>query len=169
MTSLGVVLWSITAIRSGRQRQAGAHEQAEGLVVPSHLPAARIQSGSGRTMRRENRIRVTEVNVLSADRFNYVKVETDEGIHGVGELHPTSGTGGTPFLPIAGVHYCAEYLVGKNPHHIERHWQHMFRRSLFRGGPDIMAAIGAIDIALWDIKGKSYGKPVYEAPGRTDP
>ena len=110
-------------------------------------------------------MKVTEVRVLSADRFNYVKVETDEGIHGVGELHPASGTGGTPFLPIAGVRYCAEYLVGKNPNRIEHHWQHMFRRSLFRGGPDIMAAIGAIDIALWDIKGKSYGKPVYELIG----
>ena len=110
-------------------------------------------------------MKVTEVRVLSADRFNYVNVETDEGIHGVGEVHPASGTGGTPFLPLAGVRYCAEYLVGKDPFHIERHWQHMFRRSLFRGGADIMAAIGAIDIALWDIKGKAYGKPVYELLG----
>jgi galactonate dehydratase len=110
-------------------------------------------------------MKVTEVRVLSADRYNYVKVLTDEGIHGVGELHPASGTGGMPYLPIAGVRYCAEYLVGKDPFHIERHWQHMFRRSLFRGGADIMAAIGAIDIALWDIKGKAYGKPVYELLG----
>ncbi len=110
-------------------------------------------------------MKVTAVRVLSADRFNYVKVETDEGLHGVGELHPASGTGGTPFLPIAGVQYCAEYLVGKDPLHIEKHWQHMFRRSLFRGGSDIMAAIGAIDIALWDIKGKEVDKPVYELLG----
>ena len=41
----------------------------------------------------------------------------------------------------------------------------MFRRSLFRGGSDIMAAIGAIDIALWDIKGKEYGRPVHERDG----
>ena len=110
-------------------------------------------------------MKITAVKVLSADRFNYVKIETDEGIHGVGELHPASGTGGTPFLPIAGIRYCAEYLVGANPLHIERHWQHMFRRSLFRGGADIMAAIGAIDIALWDIKGKAYGRPVHELLG----
>jgi galactonate dehydratase len=110
-------------------------------------------------------MKVTAVEVLSADRFNYVKVETDEGIHGVGELHPASGTGGTPFLSIAGVRFYAEYLVGKDPLHIERHWQHMFRRSLFRGGSDIMAAIGAIDIALWDIKGKAYGRPVHELLG----
>src|SRR5690606_22549156 len=97
--------------------------------------------------------------------FMYVKVETDEGITGIGELHPASGTGGTPYLPIAGVAYCAEYLVGQNPLPIERHWQHLFRRCLFRGGADVMAAIGAIDMALWDIKGKALGKPVYELLG----
>ena len=110
-------------------------------------------------------IKVTAVITLSVDRFNYVKVETDEGITGVGELHPASGTGGTPFVPRAAVEYCAEYLVGKDPGHIERHWQHMFRRQLFRGGSDMMAAIGAIDIALWDIKGKALNKPVYELLG----
>ena len=48
-------------------------------------------------------MKVTTVTTLSADRFNYVKIETDEGISGVGELHPASGTGGTPFVPRAGV------------------------------------------------------------------
>ena len=110
-------------------------------------------------------MKVTAVTTLSAARFNYVKVETDEGLTGVGELHPASGTGGTPFVPRAAVEYCAEYLVGKDPLQIERHWQHMFRRQLFRGGSDMMAAMGAIDIALWDIKGKEAGKPVYELLG----
>lgn len=110
-------------------------------------------------------MKITKIETLRASRFMYVKVETDEGITGVGELHPASGTGGTPFLPIAGVEYCAEYLVGKNPLHIERHWQHTFRRCLFRGGADVMSAIGAIDIALWDIKGKVLGAPVYELIG----
>lgn len=110
-------------------------------------------------------MKVTAVETLHADRFMYVKVSTDDGIVGWGELHPASGTGGTPYLPKAGVEYCAEYLVGENPLEIEKHWQHMFRRCLFRGGSDVMAAIGAIDIALWDIKGKAYGKPVYELLG----
>ena len=110
-------------------------------------------------------MKVTRVQTLRADRFMYVKVETDEGIAGIGELHPASGTGGTPFLPLAGIEYCAEYLVGQDPRQTERHWQHMFRRCLFRGGADAMAAIGALDIALWDIKGKELGKPVYELLG----
>ncbi len=110
-------------------------------------------------------MKITQIETLRADRFMVVKVLTNEGITGIGELHPASGTGGTPFLPLAGVHYCAEYLVGQDPLPIERHWQHMFRRCLFRGGADIMAAIGAIDMALWDIKGKVLGKPVYELLG----
>ena len=110
-------------------------------------------------------MRITAVNTLRADRFMYVQVETDAGLTGLGELHPASGTGGTPYLPIAGVRYCAEYLVGQDPLPIQRHWQHMFRRCLFRGGADVMAAIGAIDMALWDIKGRALGVPVHELLG----
>ena len=110
-------------------------------------------------------MKITRIESLRADRFMYVKVETDQGLTGVGELHPASGTGGTPLVPLAGVEFCAEYLVGQNALSIERHWQHMFRRSIFRGGADVMAAIGALDMALWDIKGKALGKPVYELLG----
>ena len=70
-------------------------------------------------------MKVTEVRVLSADRFNYVKVETDESIHGVGELHLAFGTSGTPFAAIGGVRYCAEYLAGEDPLPIERHWEEL--------------------------------------------
>jgi len=110
-------------------------------------------------------MKITRIQSLRASRFMYVKIETDEGLTGVGELHPASGTGGMPFTPIAGVEYCAEYLEGQDPLQIERHWQHMFRRCLFRGGADVMAAIGAIDMALWDIKGKAAGLPVYSLLG----
>ena len=84
---------------------------------------------------------------------------------GIGELHGGSGGSGTAYTVTAAVSYMAEYLVGKNPFQIERHWQHMFRRQLFRGGSDPMAAIGAIDCALWDIKGKTVGEPVYALLG----
>ncbi len=110
-------------------------------------------------------MKVRALTTLSADRFNYVRIDTDEGLSGIGELHPASGTGGTPLVPRAALEYCKEYLLDKDPLQIERHWQHMFRRQLFRGGSDMMAAMGAIDIALWDIKGKSLGKPVYELLG----
>lgn len=110
-------------------------------------------------------MKITRVKTLRADRFMYVVIDTDQDLRGIGELHPASGTGGTPLLPLAGVEYCAEYLVGQDPLPIESHWQHMFRRCLFRGGADAMAAIGAIDMALWDLKGKACNKPIYELLG----
>lgn len=110
-------------------------------------------------------MKITKVETIRVSRFTYVKVYTDEGIAGIGELHPASGTSGTPLTPIAAVQYAAEYLVGQDPLQIERHWQHMFRRCIFRGGSDAMAAIGALDMALWDIKGKVAGAPVYSLLG----
>jgi galactonate dehydratase len=114
-------------------------------------------------------MKITRIQSLRASRFMYVKIQTDQDLIGIGELHPASGTGGMPFTPIAAVEYCAEYLEGQDPLQIERHWQHMFRRCLFRGGPDLMAAIGAIDMALWDIKGKAAGLPVYRLLGGRKP
>ncbi|MBI2965661.1 MAG: galactonate dehydratase [Chloroflexi bacterium] len=110
-------------------------------------------------------MKVTKVETLRADRYNWVKVHTDEGIHGTGETHPASGTAGWPKAVLGGVEYCADYLVGKNPLEIEKHWQHMFRRQLFRGGSDLMSAMSAIDQALWDIASKAAGLPVYRMLG----
>ena len=89
-------------------------------------------------------MRITKVETLSAYVHQWVKISTDEGIVGIGDLHGGSGGSGTPVTVVAAVEYHAEYLIGKNPLEIERHWQHMFRRCLFRGGSDAMAALGAI-------------------------
>ena len=110
-------------------------------------------------------MRVTKVETLAASVHQWVKIYTDEGIIGIGDLHGGSGGSGTPVTVVAAVKYHAEYLVGKNPLEIEHHWQHMFRRCLFRGGSDAMAALGAIDVALWDIAGKAAGLPVYRMLG----
>jgi len=58
-----------------------------------------------------------------------------------------------------------KYLLGKDPLEIERNWQGMYRGRHFRGGPILMSAIGGIDQALWDIKGKHYDAPVYDLLG----
>ena len=110
-------------------------------------------------------MKITQVETLAASVHQWVKVSTDEGLTGIGELHPGSGGSGTPVTVVAAVQYHAEYLVGKNPLEIERNWQHMFRRCLFRGGSDAMAALGAIDVALWDIAGKAADLPVYQLLG----
>ena len=57
------------------------------------------------------------------------------------------------------------YLVGEDPAPIEDHWQTMYRGGFYRGGPVLMSAIAGIDQALWDIKGKQLGAPVYELLG----
>ena len=119
--------------------------------------------GQGESGSRNVKVIAVETHLAAA--WTFVRVMTDEGVYGVGEVHPASGTGGTPFTARAGIEYCAEYLVGKNPLEIEKHWQHMFRRCLFRGGSDVMAAIGGIDMALWDIAGKVANQPVYQLLG----
>ncbi|MDR3122146.1 MAG: galactonate dehydratase [Clostridiales bacterium] len=94
-------------------------------------------------------------------RWLFLKVETDEGIAGWGE--PV--VEGRADTVRAAVEEFREYLVGKNPMTIEDHWQVMYRSGFYRGGPEVMSAISGIDQALWDIKGKFYGAPVYELLG----
>ena len=59
----------------------------------------------------------------------------------------------------------ARYLYGKDPFEIERHWQHIYRGTFRRGGPILCSALAGIEMALWDIKGKALGVPVYELLG----
>jgi L-alanine-DL-glutamate epimerase-like enolase superfamily enzyme len=86
--------------------------------------------------------------------FHIVTVETDQGITGIGE-------GGY----LDGVRECAEMLIGEDPANIDRCWQLMFRGRFYPAGREKLDAMGALDLALWDIKGKALGVPVYELLG----
>jgi len=94
-------------------------------------------------------------------RTRLVKVTTDNGLVGWGETtleaKPKS-TGGA-------VEEMAEYLIGKDPLLIERHWQFLYRSSFFRGGAVVLSALSGLDQALWDIAGKHYGVPTYKLLG----
>jgi galactonate dehydratase len=57
------------------------------------------------------------------------------------------------------------YLLGEDPTPIEDYWQTMYRGGFYRGGPVLISAIAGIDQALWDLKGKQFGAPVYELLG----
>jgi galactonate dehydratase len=105
-------------------------------------------------------MKITKVTPLLVDRFCLVRIETDAGITGIGE----SGAWGQLEASAASITKYAEYLVGKDPRPIEHHWNVMLRANHFTGGA-ISGAVSAIDIALWDIKGKSFGVPVYELLG----
>ncbi|MFC0218817.1 galactonate dehydratase [Pseudochelatococcus lubricantis] len=105
-------------------------------------------------------VTITNVEALHVGQFMYAKVTTDEGITGIGE----AGIWGHLGAAGAAIERFAEYLVGKPAFAIEHHWNVMHRFSYFQGLA-INAAISAIDIALWDIKGKALGVPIYELLG----
>jgi len=105
-------------------------------------------------------MKITKVEPLLLDRFLYVRVHTDSGIVGLGE----SGTWGQLEASAAAITKYGEYLVGRDPFPIEHHWNVMLRANHFTGAA-ITGAVSAIDIALWDIKGKFFGVPVYELLG----
>jgi galactonate dehydratase len=110
-------------------------------------------------------MKITKITPIHAGQFLLVKIETDVGIHGVGE----GGVWGHIEAAVTAVEKLATCLVGKDPRPIEHHWAVMHRFAYFQGHA-ISAAISAIDIALWDIKGKALGVPVYEllgGPART--
>ncbi|QGZ40458.1 galactonate dehydratase [Pseudoduganella flava] len=94
-------------------------------------------------------------------RWMFLKIETDEGITGWGE--PVIE--GRARTVEAAVNELSDYLIGQDPLRINDLWQVMYRGGFYRGGPILMSAIAGIDQALWDIKGKALGVPVYELLG----
>jgi galactonate dehydratase len=105
-------------------------------------------------------MKITEVEVLPIDRYLFVQVHTDDGIVGLGE----SGTHAHQEAAATALEKFGRYLVGQDPRLVEHHWNVMYRSGHFRGAA-IMGAISALDIALWDIKGKALGVPVYDLLG----
>ncbi len=98
---------------------------------------------------------------LVPPRWLFVRIDTDQGISGWGE--PV--VEGRAHTVAAAVEELADYLVGKDPRHIEDHWSVLYRGGFYRGGPVLMSAIAGIDQALWDIKGKHLGVPVHTLLG----
>ena len=94
-------------------------------------------------------------------RWCFLKIETDEGIAGWGE--PV--VEGRAHTVAAAVEELSDYLIGRDPRHVQDLWNVMYRAGFYRGGPVMMSAIAGVDQALWDIKGKALGVPVYELLG----
>jgi galactonate dehydratase len=91
----------------------------------------------------------------------FVRVTTDEGLHGWGEgsLHGAIESVETY------IHELEPVLIGQDPAGVEAHWQRMYHAWRWRGGMTQMTAIGALDMALWDIEGQRLGVPVYRLLG----
>ena len=94
-------------------------------------------------------------------RWCFLKIETDEGFVGWGE--PVLE--GRAHTVAAAIEELGDYLIGKDPRHIEDHWTVLYRGGFYRGGGIHMSALAGIDQALWDIKGKALGVPVSELLG----
>ena len=107
-------------------------------------------------------MKIKKVNTyLVRPRWCMVEVVTDSDICGWGE----AVVEGKASTVSACVNEMEEYLIGKDPTRIEDIWNLLYRAAFYRGGPVLMSAIAGIDQALWDIKGKSLGVPVYEMLG----
>ena len=91
----------------------------------------------------------------------FVKVITDEGLYGWGEGSPHGAVASVE----AAVHELGDTLIGQDPAGVERHWQAMYHAWHWRGGPTLFTALGALDVALWDLEGKRLGVPVYRLLG----
>lgn len=105
-------------------------------------------------------MRISKVEPLLIDRFLFVQITTNDGIVGLGE----AGAWAFHEATVGALTTFTEYLIGKDPRQIEHHWQMMYRWAHFRGSA-IMAALSAIDIALWDIFGKYHGAPIHALLG----
>ncbi|MEV0901718.1 D-mannonate dehydratase ManD [Actinoplanes sp. NPDC049802] len=110
-------------------------------------------------------MRITDARVIVTcpDRnFVTLKIVTDEGVHGVGDATLNG-------RELAVAAYLTEHvvpqLIGRDPARIEDIWQYLYKGAYWRRGPVTMTAIAAVDTALWDIKGKVAGLPVYQLLG----
>src|SRR5216683_3674555 len=109
-----------------------------------------------------DKIKITKVETLLVKpRWLFLKVHTNAGITGLGEPIVE----GRAKTVATAIEELAPYLIGKDPRPVAHHWQAMYRHAFYRGGPLLTSAISGVDQALWDIKGKALGVPVYELLG----
>lgn len=107
-------------------------------------------------------MKITDIQLyLVPPRWLFLKISTDEGIVGWGE--PV--VEGHAETVKAAVLEAADFLIGADPDRIEDIWQTLYRARFYRGGAVMMSAIAGIDQALWDIKGKRLGQPIYRLLG----
>src|SRR5204863_3712505 len=126
------------------------------------IEAAEEKVGNNAPISRNDPLKVTKLETfLVKPRWLFLKVHTNAGIVGLGEpiLEGRALTCATAVKEIE------PYLLGKDPRQVVHHWQAIYRHAFYRGGPILTSALSGIDQALWDIKGKALGIPVYELLG----
>jgi galactonate dehydratase len=129
-----------------------------------HRADAAVQErvGADAPIAKKDPIKITKLETFEVKpRWLFLKVHTNAGIVGLGEpiVEGRAETVATAVKEIE------PYLVGKDPRQVVHHWQAIYRHAFYRGGPILTSALSGIDMALWDIKGKALGVPVYELLG----
>jgi galactonate dehydratase len=120
------------------------------------------RAGSAAPVSPKDKFKITRLETfLVKPRWVFLKIHTDAGIVGLGEPIVES-RGRTTAQAVQEVE---PYLIGKDPRQVVHHWQAIYRHAFYRGGPVLTSALSGIDQALWDIKGKALGVPVYELLG----
>src|SRR5579864_6769657 len=124
--------------------------------------AAQQRAGKDAPISPKDNLKVTQLETfLVKPRWMFLKVHTNAGSIGYGE--PI--TEGRALTCREAVKEIEPYLIGKDPRRVAHHWQAIYRHAFYRGGPILTSALSGIDQALWDIKGKALGVPVYELLG----
>ncbi|MFN8346728.1 MAG: mandelate racemase/muconate lactonizing enzyme family protein [Spirosomataceae bacterium] len=110
-----------------------------------------------------SKLKITKIRYYAAPGYNkplfnqargIVEIETDGGIIGIGE-------GGTKDM----IEQCAQMMIGEDPFRVEHLWQYLYRGMFYPPGREKLHGLGALEMALWDIKGKALNVPVYELLG----
>ncbi|HYO81750.1 MAG TPA: galactonate dehydratase [Bryobacteraceae bacterium] len=120
------------------------------------------QKGNNAPITPREKLRVTKMETfLVKPRWLFLKIHTDAGIVGLGEPLVE----GRALTCQTAIKEVEPYLIGKDPRAVAHHWQAIYRHAFYRGGPVLTSVLSGIDQALWDIKGKALGVPVYEMLG----
>src|SRR5437762_6622648 len=137
-------------------RSLGAEPQSEQPY------ASTTPQTQGKPPQFKTKLKITKLETfLVKPRWLFLKIHTDAGIVGLGE--PVLE--GRAKTCAAAVEEIAPYLIGKDPRNVVHHWQAIYRHAFYRGGPILTSALSGVEQALWDIKGKLLGVPVYELLG----
>src|SRR5689334_5862020 len=131
--------------------------------IMAGMPLMKSRANSNFTSHASSSLKIKKIRYYAAPGYTkplfnqargIVEIETDGGIVGIGE-------GG--FKDV--IDQCARMIIGEDPFRIEHIWQDLYRGMFYPPGREKIHAIGTLDMALWDIKGKALGVPVYELLG----
>ncbi len=141
---------------------AGAFQSAGLAAIGQSVAEAQERAKGSAPISPKDNLKITKLEMfLVKPRWLFLKIHTNAGIVGYGE--PI--TEGRALTCREAVMEVEPYLIGKDPRRVAHHWQAIYRHAFYRGGPILTSALSGIDQALWDIKGKALGVPVYELLG----